>query len=343
MRTILGVAVSVVPVFLFLGILVVLDSYKLVTRRAVLLGMAAGIAAALASYAVNVRLRPALGMEFTQYSRYVAPFLEELCKAAYIVFLMSRSRVGFVVDAAIFGFAIGTGFAVTENFYYLAVNPDASIWVWFVRGFGTAVMHGGCTAILTMITRTLHDHVEQFQLSRMLPGLLAAVALHSLYNHLLLKPVIMTGLIVLVFPYLSLAVFQQSERGTRAWIGTGFDRDQALLATINAGELLTTPVGQYLSTLRHRFPPEVIVDMLCLTRIHVELAIQAKGVLMAREAGFELPPNPAAARDLREIRVLQESIGKTGMRALRPFLPMKRDRWQLQMLETLAPQALGVS
>jgi hypothetical protein len=116
-----------------------------------------------------------------------------------------------------------------------------------------------------------------------------------------------------------------------------------LLATINAGELLTTPVGQYLATLRHRFPPEVIVDMLCLTRLHVELAIQAKGVLMAREAGFELAPNPAAARDLREIRVLQESIGKTGMRALRPFLPMKRDRWQLQMLETLAPQALSAS
>jgi len=336
-RTLLGVAVSVVPVFLFLGILVVLDSYKLVTRRAVLLGMAAGIAAALASYMVTVRLRPALGMDFTLYSRYVAPVLEELCKAAYIVFLMSRSRVGFVVDAAIFGFAIGTGFAFTENLYYLAVNPDASIWVWFVRGFGTAVMHGGCTAMLAMITRTLHHGREDFQLSWMLPGLLAAVALHSLYNHLLLKPVIATGLIMLVFPYLSMAVFQHSERGTRAWIGTGFDRDQALLAAINAGELLTTPVGQYLTTLQRRFTPEVIVDMLCLVRLHVELAIQAKGVLMAREAGFEVVPHSSVARNLREVRVLQASIGKTGMRALRPFLPMKADLWQLQILETLTP------
>ena len=320
MRTILGVAVSVVPVFLFLGILVVLDSYKLVTRRAVLLGLAAGLLAALASYVVNVRLRPALGMEFTQYSRYVAPVLEELCKAAYIVFLLSRSRVGFVVDAAIFGFAIGTGFAVTENLYYLAVHPDASIWVWFVRGFGTAVMHGGCTAILTMITRTLHHRREQFQVSLMVPGLLAAVVLHSLYNHLLLQPVIVTGLIVLVFPYLSIAVFQQSERGTRAWLGTGFDTDQELLVAVRSGQLLATPVGQYLMALRRRFPPEAVVDMLCLVRLRVELSIQAKGLLLAREAGFELAPDPTLPGKFTELRYLERSLGTTGVRALRPFL-----------------------
>ncbi len=340
--TLLGIGVSILPVFLFFGILVVLDSYKLVARRGVLLAIAAGIAAALVSYLVNVRLRPALGMDFTEYSRYVSPFVEEVCKVAYIVFLKSRRRLGFVVDSAILGFAIGTGFAVTENLYYLAVNPDASIWVWFARGFGTAVMHGACTAILAMLTRTLFNSREQFELSRILPGLLAAVALHSLYNHLLLKPVILAGLIVLVFPYASLAVFQKSERDTREWLGTGFDKDQALLAAINAGELLTTPVGQYLATLRRRFPPEVIVDMLCLTRLHVELAIQAKGVLMAREAGFELAPHPSVARDLQEILTLQQSIGLTGMRALRPFLPVRRDRWQLEMLETLTPHAPGV-
>ena len=138
--TLLGIGVSILPVFLFFGILVVLDSYKLVARRGVLLAIAAGIAAALVSYLVNVRLRPALGMDFTEYSRYVSPFVEEVCKVAYIVFLKSRRRLGFVVDSAILGFAIGTGFAVTENLYYLAVHPDASIWVWFVRGFGTAGM-----------------------------------------------------------------------------------------------------------------------------------------------------------------------------------------------------------
>ena len=101
------------------GALVLIDSYKLVAFRAILLSVAAGVVAGLASYAVNVSLRPALALDLAPYSRYVAPVVEESFKAAFVVFLLQRNRVGFVVDAAIHGFAIGTGFAVLENLYYV--------------------------------------------------------------------------------------------------------------------------------------------------------------------------------------------------------------------------------
>lgn len=330
----LGLVVSVLPVFLFLGALVLIDSYKLVALRTVLLAAAAGVLAGLASYGVNVWLRPALAMDLTPYSRYVAPFIEESLKAAYIVYLMSRSKVGFVVDAAILGFGIGTGFAFLENLYYLSVNPDAAIWTWFVRGFGTAVMHGGTTAILAMVGRTLNNRVERFQPLYLLPGLLVAVVLHSLYNHFLLQPLIATGLIILVFPWVAVAVFQQSERDTRAWLGSGFDIDQELLQAIRSGQVAATPVGQYLATLRQRFPPEAIVDMLCLLRLRAELGIRAKGVLLAREAGFEAAPDPTLPSKFEELRYLEQSIGRTGMRALQPFLyTTTQDLWQLNMLD----------
>jgi len=333
-NTIVGIVVSVLPVFLFLGALVVIDSYKLVALRSVLFAVAAGAAAGFASYGVNVWLRPALDMELSTYSRYVAPFAEETLKAAYIVYLMSRSKVGFVVDAAIFGFGIGTGFALLENLYYLTVNPDASIWTWFVRGFGTAVMHGGATAILAMVARTLHNRSDRFRWSLMLPGLLVAVVLHSFYNHFLLQPLIATGLIVLVFPYLSMAIFQQSERDTRSWLGDGFDTDQELLKAVRSGQVAATPVGKYLSTLRRSFPPEAIVDMMCLLRMRAELGIRAKGVLMAREAGFEAEPDPTLPSKFEELRYLEGSIGKTGMRALQPFIySTTQDLWQLNMLD----------
>lgn len=334
MSTVLGVLVSVFPVLLFLGALVVIDSYKLVALRAVLFAVAAGLLAAVASYGVNVWLRPMLGVEFTTYSRYLAPGIEEVLKAAYIVYLMSRSKVGFVVDAAIFGFGIGTGFALLENLYYLSINPDASIWTWFVRGFGTAVMHGGTTAIMAMVARTLHNRVDRFRITLMLPGLIVSIVLHSLYNHFLLQPLIATGLIVLVFPYLSIAIFQQSERDTRNWLGSGFDTDQELLKAVRSGQVSTTPVGKYLATLRRSFPPEAIVDMLCLLRLRAELGIRAKGVLMAREAGFEADPDPSLPGKFEELRYLERSIGTTGMRALRPFIyTSTRDLWQLNMLD----------
>jgi protease PrsW len=333
---VLGIAVSVLPVFLFLGALLLIDSYKLVGLRAILVSVAAGMAAALAGYFVNVLLRPALGLEFSPYSAYVAPVVEETLKAVFVVYLLARSKVGFVVDAAIHGFAVGTGFAFLENLYYLYVNPDAGLWSWIVRGLGTAIMHGGTTAIVAMVGRTLHNRVPDFRLRLLLPGLAVAIVLHSLYNHFLLHPLLATALIILVFPYISVAVFQQSERETTSWLGAGFDTDQELLKAVRAGEVSGTPAGQYLKTLRNTFPAEVIVDMMCLLRLRAELAIRAKGILMMREAGFEAEPDPNLKATFDELHYLEQSIGTAGMLALKPFLHTStRDLWQLNMLSEM--------
>ena len=53
------------------------------------------------------------------------------------------------------GFAVGTGFAFVENLYYLYTFPEANIGTWIVRGFGTAMMHGGTTAVFAMMGLTM--------------------------------------------------------------------------------------------------------------------------------------------------------------------------------------------
>jgi protease PrsW len=329
-----ALAVGVLPVFLFLGALVLLDSYKLVPLRAILLAVAAGAAAGVAGYAINVSLRPAMAMDVARYSMYVAPVVEELLKATYIAWLLYRSKVGFVVDAATYGFAVGTGFAFLENLYYLQIHPNPTIWTWVVRGFGTALMHGGATAILAMMSRTLHNRATAFRPVLMLPGLVVAVVLHSLYNHFLIAPLLATALIVLVFPYIAMFLFQQSERETRNWLGTGFDTDQELLRVMRAGQVSETPVGSYLKSLRTSFPPEVIVDMMCLLRLRAELGIRAKGLLLMREAGFDPDPDPSLPAKFEEVRYLERSIGRTGMRALKPFVHTStQDLWQLNLID----------
>jgi RsiW-degrading membrane proteinase PrsW (M82 family) len=332
--TVLAVAALVLPVVLFLGALVLIDSYKLVALRAILQSLAGGALAALASYGVNVALRPAVSLDFSNYSMYLAPAVEETLKATIVVYLLQRNQVGFVVDAAIHGFGIGTGFAVVESIYYLHVNPDATFLSWIVRGLGTAIMHGGTTAIVAMVSRTLHNRLGEFRLRLVLPGLAVAVVLHSLYNHFLLHPLLATALIVVVVPALAVVVFERSERETNAWLGTGFDTDQELLKAVQTGQVAATPVGKYLTTMRSRFAPEVIVDMMCLLRLHAELAIRAKGVLMLREAGFDAPPDPSVKDKLQEMSYLEKSIGKTSVRALQPFLHTStRDLWQLTVLD----------
>lgn len=331
---VVALAISVLPVFLFLVALVLLDSYKLIPLRAILLAVAAGCAAAAAGYAANSWLQPALGLDLASFSKFVAPVVEELLKSVYVVWLIRRSRVGFVADAATYGFAVGTGFALVENILLLQSHASPTVWAWIVRGFGTALMHGGTTAIVAMMTRTLQKRATEFRLRLVLPGLAVAMLLHSLYNQFLVSPLLATALIVLVLPSIMIVLFQKSERETKSWLGTGFDMDQELLRVTRAGAVSDTPVGQYLRELRTSFPPEIIVDTMCLLRLRAELGVRAKGMLLLREAGFEATADPSLPAKLQELRYLERSIGRTGMRALKPFIHMSsRDLWQLNLFD----------
>jgi RsiW-degrading membrane proteinase PrsW (M82 family) len=116
---------SLLPVLCFLAVLLLLDSYKLVKLRAVLAVVAGGALMGGAAYVVNGALLGALDVEFRTYSRFAAPFVEEALKALIVIALIRTHRIGFLVDAAIFGFAVGTGFALVENLHYLQRVADA--------------------------------------------------------------------------------------------------------------------------------------------------------------------------------------------------------------------------
>jgi len=330
-------AAALVPVSVFLGSLVLLDSYKLVRPRWVGYALLAGAGAAFASYLIQTQVIAGTAIDFADLSRYVAPLVEEAAKAIFIVLLIRSHRVGFQVDAAILGFAVGTGFALSENLYYLATHSGMSLFTWLLRGLGTAMMHGGTTCLFAIIAKTLSERAitpRPFFVA-VCTGLVVAYAVHSAFNHFILPPLAMTALILGVLPVLIVIVFQQSEKMTRGWLGTGFDTDQDLLAALTFDDVSSNPVGKYLQNLRDHFPGEVVADMLCLLRLRAELAIKAKGILMMREAGYRVEPGDDVQGMLDEIEYLKKSIGPTGMLALTPFLDgSARESWQIHLLKT---------
>lgn len=349
-QTVPKLLVSVLPVLIFLVALVFLDSYKLVKFRSVLLTVFIGFAAGFACILINRALFDVLGLERGSYARYVAPPVEELVKAAYIAYLIWSRRLGFMVDAAICGFAVGAGFAILENVQLLGSLQHSNIFLWVVRGFGTAVMHGGATALFGIIAKTLHDKhcargthdtrpgsragsVCAAGVLSMLPGLVIAVVIHSLYNHFLISPELSAIGIVIGLPALMVLVFQQSERLLQDWLGVGFDAESQLYEMLTTGRTTETHVGQYLMSLKTRFPAEVVADMLCLLQIHLELSIRAKGMLLMRESGYEAPVDPDVKEKFTELKFLEKSVGQTGRLTIMPFLRWSsRDLWQLYML-----------
>lgn len=333
-HSLVRIAVSLLPVFLFLAALIFLDSYRLVRFRSVLLAILVGSIVSAACYFINNRIVEFLDWERSSYSRYGAPFIEEFLKAGYLFYLLRRKKIGFMVDAAIYGFAIGSGFAFIENIYYLNSLPNASLFVWVVRGLGTAVMHGGTTAIVGIISKNVSDRKSPDRFHVILPGLVVAVLVHSFYNHFFLSPFLFTVLLLMTFPLIVIVVFNQSEKATRNWLGVGFDTDTELLEMIMTGNLSGSNIGLYLQTLKNKFPGEVVADMLCLLRLQVELSMRAKGTLLMRETGFRPTPDPEIKEKFQELRFLEKSIGKTGKLAILPFLHRSsRDLWQLQLLD----------
>ncbi len=326
--------VGLLPVLIFLLVLLYMDSYKLVSLRTILWVILAGALLPIASYWLNGYAITALGWEFSTYTRYAAPIIEEALKASVMIFLFRTNRIGFLVDAAILGFAVGAGFGVVENFYYLYLASDAHIAVWVVRGFGTAIMHGGVMALFGVMAQVLTERSMKINPLLYVPGFIVAISIHSVFNHFPGTPILTTLGTLLLLPPILAVVFQKSARSMHAWLEVDFDEDALLLEQINSGEFVASKIGRYLEDLKQKFSGPVVVDMLCYLRLYTELALRAKGVLMMRENGLDTPVGERTRAKFKEMHYLEKSIGTTGILAMRPFLQMTRkDLWQLYVLE----------
>jgi len=328
------IIIAFLPILLFLLCMKLIDSFKLVTLRQTAVALLAGAIAAFLAMILNAQLLNLTGMSGAAFSRFAAPVTEEFLKILFIVFLIRTRRVGFMVDAAIMGFAVGAGFAIIENMYYMRVLSDTDLLTWFVRGFGTAVMHGGTTSIAAMISKDISDRKTWPVLFMFLPGLAAAILIHSAFNLFLLPPVNTTLLILCTLPPVVYLVFKKSERNTRAWLGTGLDSDMEMLRMLMAGNISETRIGSYLKAVQERFSGEIVGDMICYLRIYLELSIKAKGLLIMKENGFALPHDPELKSQFTELSFLVKSIGRTGLMAIQPLLKLSStDLWQLYLLQ----------
>ena len=194
-------------------------------------------------------------------------------------------------------------------------------------------MHGGATAIFAVIAHATLGQFPTRGLIALLPGFLLAVLTHSVFNHFFFTPIINTVLVLGFLPLLFVAVFDRSDKSVSEWLGAGFDADTELLELINSGEFSTSKVGMYLQSLREKFEGPIVADLLCYLRLHTELSIRAKGLLMMRESGFVNKAGEETRAKLEEMKYLEESIGTTGKLAIKPFLRMsQKDLWQFYML-----------
>lgn len=329
----LSYAVAFGPVLAFLAALRLMDTYRLVPRKRVLFSLAAGAAAAIVSYLLNGAVLAVAPGQSSELARFGAPVVEELAKASTWIFLVATARVAFLVDSGICAFAVGAGFSLVENFLYLQEPATHGLAVSTLRGFGTALMHGGVASIGAMLTVFTSERRAWHGWRMYLPGLAAAIGIHSLFNQGLLPPAASAAVMLVTMPPLISGVFLWGESSLRSWLGAKLDRDIELLNMIAGGELYKTRAGAYLQSLQDSFPPAIRGDMLCMLQLTLELSVRAKGDLLMREAGLVAPPDEEIEAQFTELAYLEKSIGRTGMLAVRPLLSQSRkELWEMRRL-----------
>lgn len=335
--------IALAPTLAFLFVLDRLDSFRLVSLRAALITLLAGGGLAVLSYWVNALVMDALAADMTAYTRYGAPIVEEALKAGAMIYMFARARVGFLIDAAIMGFAVGTGFALVENLYFLYAFPEANLGVWIVRGFGTAMMHGGATAIFGVLAQSWTERHTKFEPALYLPGFAAAVVLHALFNHVLDTPMVATAAMLLLVPATLFLVFAKSEHRIHNWLLKDHADHERLLATMSI-EFAHSQAGRFVSEIADKFKGAHAADIYAYMRLHAELVLRAEDMLLAREAGTNVPATDDDRKGFERLHALERKIGKTALLALWPHLHYSRQELaELYELESRANHKRGAA
>ena len=328
---------ALLPVVVYIVVVYVLDSFALISVKRLLLLVLCGMAAALACFGLFQLTWTVLP---ESVSDFVDPVIEEAVKAIPLLILARRKKIAFFIDSVICGAAVGGGFSILENIFYLVLGDELGMGTVLFRGLEVALIHMGCSAIVAAALmfavrldgrRRAHLEIKRRDVWMAVFLLLAAPALHVAHNTFHFNPLMqfiavfgsMAGLLVWTYQYDGDMIHR--------WLDKGLDKQVGLLRSIKEGQLGETKTGQFLLSVKETFPPEVFFDVICFVQLHIALSVAAKSRFMMREAGMDLPiPDEKKEEYLSqyaEYNNLEKNLGKTARITIAPvvkFYPADR-------------------
>jgi len=331
---------AIVPVSILLLVLDRLDIFNLIKFRTIAILVVVGGSIAALSYYANLSVLDGFPIGHSEYTRYIAPGIEETLKALPIVFLFATNRVGFKLDAALAGFAVGAGFSMVENAWYLdTIYGHANYTAWLVRGFGTAVMHASSTALFAAASHEMNERqfeadAAQYRFNPLLflPGLLGAYVLHSAFNHFDGRPELAMALTLLLAPLVLFFILSRSERATQHWIMTDRDAHRLALDAIRSGRFADSEQGKRLKAIAERFQGSAsTADVFAYLELKMELVLHNEELMLKVQEGEAMPHDPADREKVERLEAMEKKLGRGVLAAIAPALGFSRnDIWELE-------------
>jgi len=332
--------IALVPVLVLLGVFVWLDAFALMSLREILVLLLLGALGALAAWPLSGRLLDTLPIGFSLYSRFVAPWIEEAIKAVIMIALFRMNRIGYKLDAVISGFAIGAGFSVVENIFYLTIFPGYGTGTWLVRGFGTAIMHGTTLAVLAAIA---HEFAERetreaaadydFSLLWFVPGYGIAVAIHTAFNQFPDRPMLAMLGSVVTAPLVLIAILNFGTAEAQRWLAAECDEHRKQVEVLRSGRWPQGRAGEKIAALANRLDPQTVQRIRRYWELQAWLVAEAEETMIEEAAGdAEFDPVEIRA-SVAELEGLRQALGRSTFAALQALLPFSRnDLWEVSEL-----------
>jgi len=333
--------VAIVPVIAFLAVFSQLDVFDLISIREIAVIVAAGAGTALVSLQVNSGVLVTFPIETTDFTRYVAPIIEECLKAIPIIVLFHRNRLGYKLDAGIAGFAIGAGFAMVENAWFLFQLADANLTTWLVRGLGTAIMHGGTTAVFALVAHEMTERQAEsssdaysLNLLYFIPGLVAAILIHSLFNHFSSLSIVTMILTLLLVPLVLFLTFAFNEKATSEWLQKDSDAHRKVLEDIRSGKFADGPEGLAIKHIVGQSILGNVDDIFAYLLLKTELVLRAEEMILESQGEDFVDAGEAELEMFEQLMLLEGRISPALLMKVEPHLGFSRnDLWELSQLK----------
>jgi RsiW-degrading membrane proteinase PrsW (M82 family) len=332
--------VALIPVLVMLVLFTWLDAFALMNLKEILILLLLGGLGALVAWPISGKLIDTLPIGFSLYSRFVAPWIEEAIKAVLMIVLFRMNRIGYKLDAVISGFAIGAGFSVVENIFYLTIFPNYGTGTWLVRGFGTAIMHGTTLAALAAIA---HEFAERetraaaadydFSLLWFVPGYGVAVALHTAFNQFPDRPMVAMMGAILIAPITMIAILSLGTAEAQRWLAAESAEHRAQLEALRAGRWPTGLAGRKIAALAERIDGESSKRIRRYWELQAFLVVEAEEAMMEEAAGDAKFDAAEVRAAFAELDGLRRALGRSTFAALQALLPFSRnDLWEVAEL-----------
>lgn len=326
-----GIVAPVVATLIPLGFLYLvkrLDFYQTGSLRFIAISMVWGVIA----YLLAAQIRQAFQYQFLigddQWVRVAAPFSEEILKGLILLYLIRHADFKYFLDGAIYGFATGIGFAIIENFQYMAENPGNTLVVALVRVVSANLMHATGCALIGIALGLARFDPSRLRRSLYLAGaLVVAIGLHAGFNNMVNSKV--NDLLVLLFAIaigvggagIIYALTLRALSDERAWV----HQEIGLTQGVTRGEASVVrkleSIEELLAPLAVRFGPEKAQQIEKFLFMQAQLAIHRKTLEKLQDPKMKAAIEAQMQELNSKMNAARRSVGVYCMLYLRNIFP----------------------